>query len=482
MQQIGRNIASLLLSRVTSGIILLLIYFRLLDYFGPDIAGQYALISGFLMIANIFVDLGMQQLIIKKVSENLSEAKWYLSNYFGIQFLLGFGFMLVLDAIAITSHYPEIVKNALYVTGLSLFISSLTYPFMAIINAYQRLHIIAIVNFINSMINVGMILLTIHLHKNIFFLSFVNLFAAVVDLIIYVYIVNRRFTKFEWKFDYNLWKGLFIVNLPFTLITIFSVYNRVDTLLIPHLRSFTENGYYGAAYKFWDTLAFIPAIVTASLYPFFSESLVKGQKDNVRKGLEAYTRYMISLALPLIVGSYLLSYRLTLTFLKAKFAPAASVLWILVAAVAVLFIYSPVNSLIISQKTKTAAKIIAFTFLLNLMLNLIFIPKYGFVAAGVVTLISECVQWIGYTYVVKKSIIDFTLFRHFIKPGVAALIMGIVIKLTYHLNLFIIVPVAMGVYFFVLYISRFFHKEDRTLLFGGLKITPSVAPVERDVL
>jgi O-antigen/teichoic acid export membrane protein len=251
-------------------------------------------------------------------------------------------------------------------------------------------------------------------------------------------------------------------------------------LLIPHLRSFEENGYYGAAYKFWDTLAFIPAIVSASLLPFFSETMAKGALDDARKAIEAYTRYMICLALPLTVGAFLLTNRLAVTFLKPTYAPAGRVLWILVAAVSVLFIYSPVNSLILSQKTKVAAKITIFTFLTNLTLNLIFIPKFGFVAAGWVTLISESCQWIGYTFVVQRQLIRFNLFRHFVKPIIAAAMMTLAIKLTWNMGLLVILPIGAIAYFATLLALRFFQREDLRLLFGGLRATPAVAPVERD--
>ena len=142
MLHIGRNILSLLVSRILAAVILFLIYTRLIQYLGPEAAGQYGLLAAYLTVFAFFVDLGMQQLVIKKVSENKAEASKYLGNYFSIQFLLGLCFMLTLDVIVITSHYPPLVKHALYITGISLVLSSLTMPFMAIINAFQRLGII----------------------------------------------------------------------------------------------------------------------------------------------------------------------------------------------------------------------------------------------------------------------------------------------------------------------------------------------------
>jgi O-antigen/teichoic acid export membrane protein len=480
MQQIGRNIVSLLISRVMAGIILFFIYTRLIQYFGPEVAGQFGLIAGYLTVFSFFVDLGMQQLVIKKVSENKSEASKYLSNYLGIQFFLGVGFMLILDSIVLASHYPQDVRNALYVTGLSLLISSLSMPFMAIINGFQRLGVIAKVHFLNSLINASMMALTIYLHKGIFFMAFVNIIAAVVDLIIYWYVVEKNFTHFRLKFDFAFWRTLFVLNLPFTLLTFFSIYNRIDTLLLPHLRNFTENGYYTAVYKFWDTLAYLPAVVSASLYPFFAETLAQKRTNEARKGLESYTRYMIALALPLAVGAFLLAPRLTVSFFGEEFAKAAPALGLLVAAVGVLFIYSPVNSLIISQRTKSAVKITGFNLVINVVLNFILIRKFGFVAAAAVTLFSECIQWFGYTYVVNRDVFKFKFMPFFVKPILSSAVMAGAIYLMADRNLWLIIAAGGFTYLLALIVFQFFQAEDRRLLLGGLRVNPE--PVERDVL
>src|SRR5579872_1196211 len=103
MLHIGRNILNLLISRILAAVILFLVYTHLIQYLGPNAAGEYGLLAAYLTVFNFFVDLGMQQLVIKKISENKDQAQKYLSNYFGIQFCLGMLFMLILDGIVLVS-------------------------------------------------------------------------------------------------------------------------------------------------------------------------------------------------------------------------------------------------------------------------------------------------------------------------------------------------------------------------------------------
>ncbi len=476
MLHIGRNIINLLISRILAAAVLFLLYTRLIQYLGPESAGQFGLLAAYLTVFAFFVDLGMQQLVIKKISEDKTQATKYLGNYFVIQFLLGLGFMLLMDAIVWQAHYPILVKHSLYITALGLLLSSLTMPMMAVINGYQRLGIIAKINFVNSVLNGGMMLLAVVLKQNIFFLAFIPVIVSGLDILIYSFIVHRKFTPFKLQFDTKFWKQLFIWNTPFMLLTIFSIYNRIDSLLLPHLRSFTENGYYTAVYKFWDTLAFLPAVVAAALFPYFSEKLAKGEHEVVKKVLTIYTRYMIALAIPLTVGAYVLAHKLTVSFFGQNFAPAAPALWLLVAAVSVLFIYVPVNSLIISQRTKTATKVTAVTLIVNLALNIWLIPKYGFVMAAIITLGSELMQLIGYTYFVQTKIVSFTYFRNFVKPVIAGLVMGVVIYFLRDWNLILVIVAGGIVYSVVLLALRFFEKEDRELLAASINFRKKIEP------
>lgn len=460
MKHLGRNILSLITSRVISGVILFLVYTRLVQYLGAEAAGQFGLLSSYLTVFNFFVDLGISQLVIKRMSEDRTHAAKYLSNYFFLQAALALMFMLIMDGFVFFADYPGFLKNALYITSIGLFLSSIALPFRTVIISFQKLTITAKVNFINAIINAGMMALAIYLRQNVFYLAFIAGVISIFDLLVYWTYVHRKLAKFEFKIDMQFIKQLLISGLPFTLLTLFSIYNRIDGLILPHLRSFTENGYYSAAYKLWDTLAFFPAIVGITLYPFFAESLSRKFMDQVKIGLETYTRYMIAIAVPMSVGAFLLAQPLTLALFGHEFMPAAPALWILVLAVSILFIYSPANSLMISEQTKVATKITGFNLLFNLIANVIFIPKYGFVAAAVITVISETIQMLGYAYVINKRIVNYTFFRHFIKPFLATASMAIAIKFFDLGSVWLSVLLGGAVYSVALLGLKFFHRED----------------------
>ena len=476
MLHIGRNIITLLISKILGAAIIFLVYTRLIQYLGPESAGQYGLLAAYLTVFSFFVDLGMQQLVIKKISEDKTHVAKYLGNYLSIQFGLGLFFMVVMDVIVYNAGYEPLIRHSLYIIALGLFLSSMTMPLMAVINGFQKLSIIARVNFFNSLVNAAMMLVAATFTKSIFFLAFIPVVVAGIDILIYSIIVHRKFTPFQFQFDRAFVKQMFIWNMPFMLLTIFSIYNRIDTLILPHLRNFTENGYYTAVYKFWDTLAFLPAVVAAALYPYFSDILSRGQKEEAAKTIATYTRYMIALAVPISVGAFILSRKLTVAFFGAEFAPAAPALWLLVLAVSVLMVYVPVNSMIISQRTHTATKVTGLTLLFNLGANFLLVPKFGFVMAAGITLVSEMIQLIGYTWVVQRKVVSFPYFKNFVKPVLAGGGMAAIVYLVQGLNLALVIALGAIVYSIGLFVLRFFQKEDWELLVASINFRQKVEP------
>jgi O-antigen/teichoic acid export membrane protein len=98
--------------------------------------------------------------------------------------------------------------------------------------------------------------------------------------------------------------------------------------------------------------------------------------------------------------------------------------------------------------------------LVNIIGNIILLPRIGIVGAAIMTIVSEALQGIFYFYFVRKRITDFRFFSLIWKPVLAALTMGLVIWQIRSMNLFIVVAVGALVYALVLLGLRFFKRED----------------------
>jgi len=451
-------------------VLLAVAYFSLFRYLGPFGSGQYQFVLSYVLIFSIIVDFGIQQFVTKQIAEKPEETKTYFQNFFTFEIVAAFALYCLLLAIAYLRHYDSVVFRAIAVAGLGMVANALTYPFLAVMAAFQDLKKVALINFLNSLVNITVIFAAIIFHRYIVFLAGVQVTFGILDLVLYRIFVKKHLPNPEvfkalFRFDFHLIKNILKHGWPFALLVGFSaIYNRIDVVLISALKGYTQTGYYTAAYKIFDLLGFFPSSVSYALFPFFASLMAKKALLEVRESLEKYLRLMLAAALPMAVGGMLLSARLIALVAGPGYAVAAPVLAILIWAPAILFIYIPVNSLVISQLTKKAVMITGANVIINTAGNLILIPHFGIKAAAVMTLVSESLQGIFYFYFVRRNITNFSFVRFVYQPLFSATVMGLALWPIRQQSLLLTFPLGVGVYFLMLILTGFVKKEDYTTL------------------
>jgi PST family polysaccharide transporter len=473
---VSKNIFWLSFSRVFSLLMLFFAYARLFRYLGPDVYGQYQFTLSYVMLFSTVVDFGIQQFIQKKITQQPDNAQIYFREFLYFETFIAAFLYSLLALIAYANHYQPVVFYAILITGLGMVANALCYPYLAVMSAFQDLRKVAVINFINSFVNISVIFLVIWLGKGIVFLAIIQLAFGLIDLLLYKQFVKKYF-KAETK-PLTQGRGIELIldivksAWPFVLLVGFSsIYNRIDVILISHLKGYEQTGYYGAAYKIFDLLAFFPAVVSHALYPFFSGLMAKNLLLEVRQNLEKYLKLMFAISLPMAVGGMILSAGLIKIIAGEKFLPAAPVLSILIWAPAILFIYIPVNSLIISQLTKKAALVTGINVCVNISGNLILMGYFGLgiKAAAIMTVVSEFLQGFFYFYFVRKNLVKFDFNKNIWQPILASAVMGVVLWTIKDQNLIVSLPAGAAVYLLVLMASGFLNKEDLFLLKKLLK-------------
>ena len=467
---ITKNIFWLTASRVAALVMLALAYFALFRYLKPFGSGQYQFVLSYVLLFSTVVDFGIQQFITKKISEDPENTKTYFQEFFSFETAAAILLYAVLMAVAYFRHYDKVVFEAIAVTGLGMFVNALTYPFLSVMAAFQDMKKVALINFLNSLVNISVIFAAIIFHRYIVFLASVQVIFGILDLILYrqfikKHLPNPQVLKAVFSFDFHLIKNIIKQGWPFALLVGFSaIYNRIDVVLITALKGYVQTGLYTAAYKIFDLLGFFPAVVSYTLFPFFAGLMAKKAIGEVRENLEKYLRLMAAGALPMAVGGMLLSSKLIALVAGPGYGQAAPVLAILIWAPAILFVYIPLNSLVISQLTKKAVLITGINVIVNTVGNLLLIPRFGIRASAVMTVVSESLQGTFYFYFVKKNITDFRFMNMIYKPIFSALAMGAVLWPIRHQTLLITLPVGAVVYCLMLFITGFAGRKDFAVL------------------
>ena len=472
---ISKNILWLTLSRVAALVLLAAAYFLLFRYLKPFGSGQYQFVLSYVLLFSTVVDFGIQQFVTKQISEKPEEAKIYFQNFFSFEAIAAVLLYGLLMAIAYFRNYDHVVFGAIAVAGLGMVANALTYPFLAVMAAFQDLKKVALINFLNSLVNITIIFAAIIFHHYIIFLASVQLIFGILDLVLYRVFVKKHLPdpqvfKAVFRFNFHLIKNIFKQGWPFALLVGFSaIYNRIDVVLITALKGYVQTGLYTAAYKIFDLLGFFPSVVSFTLFPFFTALMAKNAIGEVKMNLEKYLRLMVAAALPMAVGGTVLSSRLISLVAGPGYEAAASILAILIWAPAILFIYIPVNSIVISQLTKKALIVTGANVIINVVGNLLLIPHYGIKAAAAMTVFSEALQGIFYFYFVRQNITDFRFGKFLLKPLLSAAIMGAALWPLRNQPLFYSLPVGAAVYLLCLFMTGFAGKGDIEIIISLVK-------------
>ncbi len=487
MAAVSKNIFWLSISRALGLVLLFFAYTQLFRHLGPYGTGQYQFVLSLVAIFGVIVDLGISQYITKKVAEEPEQVRKYFYNFLAAEVILAalvYGLMVLF---VVARGYEPVVQQAILVAGGGLFLYGLTVPFLSVLSGFQELRKVAINNFVASIINVAVILSAVYFKHYIVYLAINQILSSFFSLLLYYGHVRRIIPDLRLRstfsyVDFGLLKNILRAAAPFALLVSFStIYNRVDVVIVTKLLGYAETGLYTTAYKLVDLANFFPAVVSHALYPALAGLMAKRAFPDVRLLLERYMRFMVAVALPVGVGGSLLSKQLILVLTSGdvRFLPSASVLSILVWSIVILFIYVTANSLVISQLTKWAVYITGVNVLVNIVGNLLLVPYIGIRGAAIMSVVSEGLQGVFYFYFIWKHITHFRFVGVFIKPLLAALVMGVVLwfirswvpfmvpfeasarhLLPLILNVLVVGGLGLVSYFVALLALKFFTKED----------------------
>ncbi len=191
MHVVSKNIFWLTASRVAALVLLAVAYFFLFRYLKPFGLGQYQFVLSYVLLFSTVVDFGIQQFVTKQISERPEETKTYFQNFFSFEVIIAGLLYALLMLIAFLRHYGIVVIEAIAVAGLGMVANALTYPFLAVLAAFQDLRKVALINFFNSLVNIAVIFAAILFHRYIVFLASVQLLFGILDLVLYRFYIIK---------------------------------------------------------------------------------------------------------------------------------------------------------------------------------------------------------------------------------------------------------------------------------------------------
>lgn len=475
VQRIAKNTGALFAANVGGHILSLFYVMYTGRYLGPSNFGILTFALAFTGIFGVLTDFGLQPLTVREVARDKSLASKYIANISGMKIIL---VTITFGLIALTINllgYPEQTIKVVYLVGLSVIFGAFTTMFYSIFQAYERMEYQSLGQILNSALMLGGVIFAMKFKLSVVEFAALYFLVSIFGLAYSFTILRIKFSNppLVWsprkiEVDWRFWKSTIKEALPFGLaITFVMIFYWIDSVMLSLMKGDTVVGWYNAAYRMVLVLLFIPNSFIAAIYPVMSR-FYKTSQDSLRLSLEKSFKYLAIIGIPIGVGTTLLAKRFILLIFGIEYMNSILPLQILIWSSVFIFMDQPFGNLLNSINKQTIiTKVTGICIGVNVVSNLILIPKYSLIGASIATVLT---QFIGSLLIfIWSSKVGYSVFKKdfasiMIRVLIPSTLMSIFIMYFHDLTLLLLVPIAALLYFIVLYVVRGVNKEDIKLL------------------
>jgi O-antigen/teichoic acid export membrane protein len=359
-------------------------------YLGPEQYGVFSYLWAFVMLFSPLARLGMEDIVVRNLSQDASQRGKTLGSAFGLMFFASVLAMVL--AVGIGGWLQQYEPQVLWL--LIITASILVFQSFDVIDLWFRSQVkgkpVAIVRSVAIIIVTGF--------NVAFILSQAPLAAFVLtrtlDVVLVaagLYIVYRLNEKTfrEWHFDSNEAIALLRDSWPLILSSIAGIiYLRIDQVMLTNMVSEQENGIYAAAVRLVELWYFVPMAIYMSAFPKIAEAKKVSEElfyARLQKLYNAMSFLAYAIAIPTtIVGGWVMVF-----LFGEEYAGATPMLIIMVWSLLFTNLGVARSAFLMS---KNWTKVHTFTVFLgaiaNILLNLWLLPQYGGVGAAIATLVA----------------------------------------------------------------------------------------------
>ena len=415
---------------------------------GDSQFGQYSTVLAFVGLFQIFAELGMSQYVMREIAQDRSKTQSLFWNLVALRFLLAVvGIVGITLGAAAVGYSPELVLG-IFIYTCSFLLSAFHAPLTTVLTSNERLGFITGLNILGQLIFVTLGATFLLSGQGFVWLIIANLSSFPIQIGLAVWFIRRhQLATLQPQIQPRTWPGLIRAGLPFGIISLMlSIAFSIDTVMLSMFRSDYEVGWYNVAYNLVFSLMFFVSGFNEAIVPSLSRAHVN-DPTQVERWYHRSVKFIAIFSLPIAVGGLLTAYPLIRFLYTDEFLSSARALQILIWDVPLIMFASFCGRIttIISAE-REAARIYAINTAANVILNWYAIPRFGFIGASVVTVVTDLISSLQFYFFLKHKLNPPDMKSVFARVLIASVLMGIMIRLAGNTSLFLLAGLGGLVY------------------------------------
>lgn len=462
-----RNSILVVGARAVAKLAVFVVVVLLWRHLGANNYGRFATMIVYVTLLGVIADLGLQTVFIRDASRDRTVLSRYLGNLLSARLLLSLVGLIILAAAL------RVLSPALFPYTLAAFVLLLTTSYSSLLRAVfyirGRLGYEAIAIVAESVLLLALTLVAIQQ-------------AATWDAFLWVYSASYLFTclfalsviRWGWhervtiRLDAAFIRRLLAAGLPLALaFTITTIYAQLDIVLLQLFKNFQMVGWYSAANKYIDAVAWVPQSAMGAVFPALS-LLAAGDRHRLAFAYEKSYKMLAVLGLPLAVGLGVTAD--SIVHATRGFEQSIPALRILAPSVALLFVNNAfIYTLTAINRQFDFTRLALATLAVNVVLNLALIPPYGYLGAAAASTITEVALFAGGWWLLRRHLASLAIIGSIARVLASAVIMGVIVYLIRSLPVPIVIILGAVVYLTALLLTRALNPEEWSILRSGFR-------------
>lgn len=386
---VANNIFYLTLAEVLGRIFQFFYYKHITIALGAEAFGIFSWSVTNIMYFFIIVGAGLDFFGIREITKDKSKIKYYSDIILSLRLFLSIiAFILVCYYAYLLPKAFE-VKIVLVIAGLRLFADALLPNW--IYQAIEKMHIMAIRNFALNFLNFILAYFLIRSAEDLYLSISVVSFNLFITSFVSLYYYHKKIDKLSFIIDFKKYYSILKQSIPIGLtIQIMIFYNFADIIMLGYLRNNFEYevGIYSAATRI-ILLAMLPnQILQQAFFPKFSTD------DPLKPNsyIFNFTKLIYSVGAFLTIFIMLFSKEIILLQFSMEYSESIMLLKFMGLKLFLGYIAVSFSSpMLAKNQEKIIMYAVGIAFVINVVLNYIFIPIYGFYGAAYTTILCELI-------------------------------------------------------------------------------------------
>ncbi len=396
-QKVVFNTGIQITSKVITVFFGLLVTILLTNYLGREGFGNYMYVISLVIIFGALADWGTSTIGLREAAKK-EESGRALANIFFVKLTLALVAALLMVIVAavvpLQTTNALLVRQAIMFGALILIFNAVKNSLLVVFQTKLQLEKQAVVEIVVGVLIFFISLLLVSRHQRLIPLVGAIALANLAGIIVGFFLA-RKTVRFEWQLDREFIKKFLAEALPMgAILLIFTIDNKIDTVMLGSIKGSGAVGIYAVAYRVYDVLILGAAYFMIALLPILSRhaDLTKW-REKLKVIYQKSFDLLLVMGIIAVVGVWLLA-PLTVRIITQRrlleFSDSIGVLRLLGLALFLAYLNHLTGYTIVALGKQRRYFFIALGALVfNVVANVLVIPQFSYYGAATVTILTE---------------------------------------------------------------------------------------------